>query len=93
MLFENVWDEIDKTRLKLLAKHIKAKLLTRFFLTFFKLPVLLQPYLILRKRLRIYFPIYFSYGFPDHLFHSFFFISFAIFYHGSQYLLADYCRY
>ena len=71
---ENVWDEIEKTRLKLLRDRKltqKAKLLTTFCL-------LMQHYLIFQ-------PIRILYGFPDRLF-WFFTIYFAIFHHGSQYL-------
>ena len=54
---------------------------------------MLWPYFIRKKRLRIYFPTTkYSYGIPHHLFHLIctiflsFFIFFAIFHHGSQYL-------
>ena len=75
---ENVWNEIENTRLKLLGDvklTPKAKLLTRFCL-------LLQPYLIFQ-------PLSIFYGFPDLLFH-FFTIYFAIFHHGSQSLTSSY---
>ena len=52
-----------------------------------QLRLLLQPYLICRKRLRIYFPTTkYPYGFSSHLFHLFLTISFEMFYHGSQYV-------
>ena len=54
---------------------------------------MLQPYLICRKHLKIYFSTTYPYGFPDHLFNLFFTISFTIFRHGSQYLASYYCRY
>ena len=67
----NVWDKIEKTKLKLLTKF----------------HLLLQPYLVHRKRLQTYFQTTkYPYGFSDHIFHLFFTISFAIFHHGSRYL-------
>ena len=78
---ENVWDEIEKTQLKLLGNvklTQKVKILHGFHL-------LLQPYLIFQ-------PLSILYRFPDHLFH-FFAISFISLHHGSQYLTSYYCCY
>ena len=48
---------------------------------------MLQRYLICKKRLQIHFQTTkYPYGFRDRLFNLFFTISFACFYHGSQYL-------
>ena len=78
---ENIWDEVEKTQLKLLG-NVKltqeAKPLTRFCL-------LLQHYLVFQL-------LSILYGFPDHLLH-FFTLYFAISQHGTQYLTSYYCRY
>ena len=74
---ENFWNEIERTRLKLLGNvklAQKAKPLTRFCLS-------LQPYLIFQ-------PLSIFYGFSDLLFH-FFTIYFAILHDGSQRLTSS----